>query len=275
MICQNCGRDIPGDSSFCPDCGAWLGGMGVHLQDDGGPEEPFDNETFKNRGKEALNKNYWPAFLVSLIAAILTGALDTYEYVNRYTEAGGSGYSPGPRFIILTIFGSLFILVLAYSIFIANTVEVGSAKYFLNLRQRRGTVSNVFYAFQGRQYLPIVGAMAWRSLFIFLWSLLLIIPGIVKSYAYILVPYILAENPHIGYDRALKLSMRITYGYKLSIFVLQLSFLGWYILGLLCLGVGVLFVHPYYNATMAEMYITLRDNAIKRGICTLADFTIG
>jgi uncharacterized membrane protein len=88
-----------------------------------------------------------------------------------------------------------------------------------------------------------------------------------------MVPYILADNPHIGYDRALKLSMAMTKGYKADIFFLQLSFIGWYLLGALCLGVGVLFVNPYQRATMAEMYLVLKNMAVNRGICACEELS--
>jgi uncharacterized membrane protein len=98
--------------------------------------------------------------------------------------------------------------------------------------------------------------------------LLLIIPGIVKSYAYSMVPYILADNPNIGYSRAVELSNQMTEGHKFDIFVLELSFIGWYLLGMLLIFVGMLFVRPYEDATKAELYIVLRQNALDNGNCT-------
>mgnify|MGYP006295230481 CR=1 FL=1 len=87
---------------------------------------------------------------------------------------------------------------------------------------------------------------------------MLIIPGIIKSYAYRMVPYILAENPKIGHRRALDLSNKMTRGEKWKIFVLDLSFIGWFILGALFFGIGVFFVQPYYDATNSELYIKLK-----------------
>lgn len=172
---------------------------------------------------------------------------------------------------LLTIFNAIWILSLIYNFFVTYPMEVGSSRYFINAHQNHGEISDIFYAFKSLRYLKIVGAMAWQALFVFLWSLLFIIPGIVKAYAYSMVPYILADNPDIGYNQALKLSMRMTDGFKGDIFILQLSFIGWYLLGALCLGVGVLFVNPYLSTTMAEVYIALKETAIRRGICG-ADF---
>jgi uncharacterized membrane protein len=264
LKCNQCGSDIPAYNSFCPTCG--------YQQ-----VEEYDRLIFKKRARLALSNKYWYAFLVCLIESIIVGIFD---YTERYgSEDGRFGsleqFVDSPFLIALfSIIAAASLLALVYEIFIANSIRAGSSKYFINNHYAHGEIVDIFYAFRGRQYLRIVGAMAWRTLFTFLWTLLFIIPGIIKAYAYCLVPYILAENPDIGYDRALKLSMNMTNGFKGEIFVLQLSFLGWYLLGALCLGIGVLFVNPYFSATMAEMYISLRDNAIKRGICTYQELNL-
>jgi uncharacterized membrane protein len=122
--------------------------------------------------------------------------------------------------------------------------------------------------FNKNHYRGVVVTMLWRAWLNFLWFLLFIIPGIIMAYAYRMVPYILADNPNIGYRRAVQLSTQMTQGHKLHIFVLDLSFLGWLILGVLAFFVGVLFVLPYINAANAELYLVLRRNAIKTGYCS-------
>ena len=132
----------------------------------------------------------------------------------------------------------------------------------------RSNLNHLGFAFNKDRYLDIVKAMLWRGFLNFLWFLLLIIPGIVKSYAYSMVPFILADNPNIGYRRAVDLSNQMTRGHKFRIFVLDLSFLGWIFLGLFAFFVGVLFVLPYINATKAELYLTLRQQALENGLTT-------
>ena len=117
--------------------------------------------------------------------------------------------------------------------------------------------------------------MFLRDVYLFLWTLLLIIPGIIKGYAYRMVPYILADNPNIGAARAIELSDQMTKGEKLDIFVLDLSFLGWILLGSLACGIGVLFVNPYVEATNAELYAALKDKAYRNGLCTPAELGEG
>ncbi len=120
--------------------------------------------------------------------------------------------------------------------------------------------------------MEIVKTMAWRYLWTLLWTLLLIVPGIVKAFAYSMVPYILADNPEIGYRRALQLSQEMTRGHKWNILVLGFSFIGWYLLGAMLLMVGVFFVHPYFEATMAELYGALRKEALEKGLCSPEEF---
>lgn len=92
------------------------------------------------------------------------------------------------------------------------------------------------------------------GLFIFLWSLLLFIPGIVKAYAYSMVYYVKADHPEYSWRECLDESQRLMTGHKWEKFVLDLSFIGWGIVGSLCLGVGTLWVMTYMAATEAQYY---------------------
>ena len=95
---------------------------------------------------------------------------------------------------------------------------------------------------------------------IMLWLLLLVVPGIIKAYEYSMIPYLLAENPNITMDEAFSLSKQMTTGQKMNLFFLDLYFLGWIILGLICCGIGILFVLPYPEATRAEVYLNLKES---------------
>ena len=93
-----------------------------------------------------------------------------------------------------------------------------------------------------------------------LWLFLFIVPGIIKAYEYSMIPYLLAENPNLSADEAFYLSKQMTTGQKADLFVLDLSFIGWIILGLICCGIGILFVLPYPQATRAEVYLNLKES---------------
>ena len=96
------------------------------------------------------------------------------------------------------------------------------------------------------------------AIFITLWSMLLFFPGIIAAYRYRFAMYNLCENPEMGVMEALNMSKAQTYGFKAQLFLLDLSFLGWIIVGSLCLGVGTLWVTPYMEATNAQFYEYVR-----------------
>ena len=97
-----------------------------------------------------------------------------------------------------------------------------------------------------------------QSIFIALWSLLLVVPGIIKALGWSMSFYIRAEHPDYTWRQCLDASAALTSGYKGEIFLLHLSFIGWYIVGALCLGVGELWVQAYVQATMAQCYNWLK-----------------
>ena len=99
-----------------------------------------------------------------------------------------------------------------------------------------------------------------RHVYIMLWTLLLIIPGIVKSYSYSMTPYILRDDPTIKYNAAIEKSMRMMSGNKMKLFLLDLSFIGWGILCIFTLGVGLLFLTPYMQTAHAHFYNDLKDD---------------
>ena len=96
------------------------------------------------------------------------------------------------------------------------------------------------------------------ALFTFLWSLLLIVPGVIKSYSYSMAPYILQDNPQLTAMECLDKSRKMMDGNKFQLFCIDLSFIGWYIVGILCLGIGLLWVTPYHNMTKANFYMALK-----------------
>jgi len=238
----------------------------------------------KDRAKQVLKNSYWKALLASFIILIAVGSSGSPGFSWNFGGRSGSGntslYGTDTKFLVLVaglllvIVAIIFIAALAFRIFIGFPLEVGGRRYFIKAAENRVNLNEVGFAFKKGIYIEIVKAMAWRALFNILWFLLFLIPGIVKAYAYSMVPYILADNPEIGYDRALKLSMDMTYGEKGNIFVLDLSFLGWYLLGLCACFIGAFFLLPYINATKAELYLTLRKNAIEANITSYEELRI-
>lgn len=97
------------------------------------------------------------------------------------------------------------------------------------------------------------------SIFIALWSLLLVVPGIIKALGWSMAYYIKVEHPEYTWKQCLDASTALTNGHKGDLFVLHLSFIGWYFVGSLCLGVGTLWVMPYHQATLTQCYHWLKS----------------
>ena len=157
------------------------------------------------------------------------------------------------------------------AIFFLNILIVGMKKMFLRARiTRKADIADMFGMFSS--YGSVMKTMFFYDLYIWLWSLLFIIPGIIKTYSYYMVPYILAENPGISTDRAFEISKRTMDGEKGKAFYMHLSFLGWYILGFFACCIGIMFVNPYANATYAEFYAYVKQKSLSTGIATPADY---
>jgi len=136
-----------------------------------------------------------------------------------------------------------------------------------SLKFKRGEEYSVETLFAGfKQFLPAVLLYLWNFLWICLWTLLLIIPGIIKSFSYSMCYYILADNPEVGVRNALTLSKQLMSGYKWKYFVLQLSFIGWSILACLSLGIGYLWLAPYMQISMANFYDGVKEAGANKGI---------
>ncbi|MGF7059126.1 DUF975 family protein [Brassicibacter mesophilus] len=233
----------------------------------------------KERAKGVLKFNYWKAFVVSLVIVIAGGNSNgggdisiTREYSNFENTFIGHVEMMFGSFTLFLVSIVFFLIILR--VFIGYMLEVGGRKFFIRAAEGESYMGYLGYCFHEGRYFSVFITMLLRSIYVFLWTLLLIIPGIVKSYAYRMVPYILADNPSIGYNRAIELSNEMTKGEKWNIFVLDLSFIGWYLLGALAFLVGVLFVQPYDDATNAELYLILRQDAIARGLTSYEELNM-
>ena len=123
-----------------------------------------------------------------------------------------------------------------------------------NHREESVDLENLFDGFRGGRYTRVFCALFLVNLFTFLWTLLLIIPGIIKAFSYALTPYILLDEPELTARQAITRSCEIMQGRRWKLFCLYLSFIGWGILSLLTFGIGFLWLVPYMNASIAAFY---------------------
>lgn len=177
-------------------------------------------------------------------------------------------------FVSILSFILIFALLagIAWQLLMGNVMTVSGHGWLL--RYWRGETPSVGATFDGfRIYGKAVGTMFVKDFYVFLWSLLFIVPGIIKGYAYSMVPYIIYENPNLTANQAIKMSEKMTDGYKGDLFVFYLSYLGWNLLSSITGGlVGLLYVNPYMGVAHAGVYEELKWNAIQTGRLTWEDF---
>lgn len=235
----------------------------------------------KERAKAAFKANYWRCVLVAFILALLIGGgagssvrknetadltteqqkamalLAEDDNLGRLVE-GMEKLSALPSSKIKISLGGLGLVGFLLSILVFNPLIVGCYRFFLQNSRGPAELNELGAGFRG-DWGNVVLVMFLKNLFLALWTMLFIIPGIVKAYAYRMVPYILKEHPELSGTQAITLSRRMMKGHKGDAFVLDLSFIGWILLSALTFGILHLFyVGPYIQATDAELYKAVR-----------------
>ncbi|MDD2370461.1 MAG: DUF975 family protein [Firmicutes bacterium] len=238
----------------------------------------WTREELKLKAKSVLKNTYWKAFVASIVLSIATGGGPSFGSSIRTGKTNNQFINIDtnilfPIFAVIAIFAAgAIIFSIILTVFVGAPLEVGAQKFFVKNQQEDSNLKYLGAGFAKETYLKVVLTIFLRNLYIFLWTLLFIIPGIVKSYAYSMVPYILSENPGMNTAEAINLSEKMTKGHKADIFVLDLSFIGWILLGVLACGIGVIFVLPYIYATKAELYLKLKEIALVKGIANTNEF---
>lgn len=213
----------------------------------------------KARAKATLKGQYWKLLgvmlLVSLISSAVTGVVNVQ---NLFAE--GSGFNTAAVSI-----GAL--VSIAVGLFVSVPFSLGLNRMYIRAAQGcRADTEELLYVYRSGNLLNAVLVNFLEGLFVFLWSLLFIIPGIVKAFSYFMIDFLLAENPALSQERAFEISKQVMRGNRGKAFVLGLSFIGWYLLSLLTFGIGVVFLAPYVQMTYAHFYLELKERAIDTGI---------
>ena len=191
---------------------------------------------------------------VALVAAILGGLIvGTGSNINFNFNEDTVRNLPPIFWTVLLPLVSVAGLLGIVSFILGGTVELGYAKFLLKQYDRKQLqFSDLFSQFE--RFGTGFAQKFLRTLFTVLWSLLFIIPGIVKGLSYAMTPFILEEHPEMTASEAIKASMRLMDGHKMDLFILGLTFIGWQILACLTMGIGFLFLNPYMNAAYAAFY---------------------
>ena len=222
------------------------------------------------RGNIAFKKNYVSAVVVALLMGIF-GTVSGESSARRVSE--NSDIYSGNLFNVGMITGLLagiatvvILIVLVAKVFVGNLLKMGGYRFFILNQTAQPGIGTLLDGFRSGHYVNIVLTMFLRDLFTTLWSLLLVVPGIVKHYEYLMVPYIIAENPAMDYKEAFQISKQMMDGEKMEAFIMDLSFLGWYLLSAVTCGLlAIFYVNPYVQASFAEMYTFNKQKAYQEG----------
>lgn len=218
----------------------------------------------------AFKKNYVSAVVVALLMGIF-GTVSGESSARRVSE--NSDIYSGNLFNVGMITGLLagiatvvILIVLVAKVFVGNLLKMGGYRFFILNQTAQPGIGTLHDGFRSGHYVNIVLTMFLRDLFTTLWSLLLVVPGIVKHYEYLMVPYIIAENPAMDYKEAFQISKQMMDGEKMEAFIMDLSFLGWYLLSAVTCGLlAIFYVNPYVQASFAEMYTFNKQKAYQDG----------
>ncbi len=226
---------------------------------DVGYQKKMSQPTLANTAQPTLANTAQPAMEITTQDANTAAS----EYDSLYAVAG-----------IFVFFMAIVATVIAfvYCTFVQAPIMVGYYKFHYDARYGNAEIGRVFSIFGSGSYLNVCKTMFSMYIRVFLWSLLFVIPGIIKSYEWALVPYIMADNPKLSKERAFEISSRTMEGEKMNYFILQLSFIGWAILASI-VPVGTIFLLPYTTATYMEFYCCMKAKAFANGIALPGELT--
>lgn len=259
----------------------------------------WTRKDLKTRAKARMSFNYWKCVFVAVIVAMLAGGgaigssvgnssstwvEDKLDQDEEYSYQGESliirniknevsqmeeSVREDGMLVAVVIIVAIIVLVAIFialaaamllNCFLLNPLVVGCKRFFYRNLNEKAQIKEICFNFD-YSYLNGVKVMFFVDLYSILWTLLFIIPGIVKSYEYKMIPYILAEQPDIDKEAAFAISRQMMDGNKWNMFVLDLSFLGWQILNVMTFGIlGIFYVNPYVEQTHAALYEVLKMN---------------
>lgn len=223
------------------------------LNNEDNKNETIFDESFKDKKMTKTEKK-----IIETLDASLNSFTKSQKFIYRIYDAVKAFNIDKNE--LATIICTISVIAVLFMIFIANPLIVGGKKYFINAKNGNDAkIRNLIDVFKKDYWLNISIIMLFKLIYNMLWYLT-IIGGIIKSYEYRMIPYILAEDPKIKRREAFLKSKKMMKGKKWNTFVLDLSFIGWNIVSVVFFGIpGLLWVNPYYAATNAELYEELKD----------------
>lgn len=258
----------------------------------------------KSRAKVAFKRNYWKCVLVAFVVFLVSEGIsmasnvastvsdvatitqysdmDDYDYDDDYDDEfydeyyndtedfvadafGSSGFASLAMTIGIVVILLVVVVAMVLKIFVFNPIEVGGCRFFVENSYEAASAGRMGFAFKKGTYGNTVLTIFLRNLYTDLWTLLFIVPGVIKGYEYRMIPYLLADDPNMPREDAFRISKEMMYGQKMDAFILDLSFIGWDLLSAVTFGlVGIFWVNPYKQATNAELFLSLRNQYFQK-----------
>ncbi len=215
---------------------------------------------YRRIARENLDGNWKKSLGVAFVATIF-GALVVGNGLNFDIEMDAEYIQRLPRIVlaILSVWVSFGGMISLVHLILGGTVQLGYTQILLKqYHHQEFEVKDLFSQFH--RFKQGFLQMFLRNLYIALWSLLFIIPGIIANYKYAMTPFLMTDNPNMTAKEAMAASTELMDGHKGELFVLGLTFIGWDLLAGLTLGIGYLWLNPYKNATYAAFYRELIRN---------------
>jgi uncharacterized membrane protein len=206
----------------------------------------FQTGAIRAHARESLKGKWGKAAVIGLVFLLISAV---FGGVSSTFDMSGTSYYEEISFGIVA--GSLVWAVICA--FVMSPIEIGAASSFIMFTDgETPEVKTLFSKFS--IILKATGMMVLSGIKVFLWSLLLIVPGIIAAINYSMAPYIMAEDSNVGIVESIEISKKMMKGNKGRYFLLQLSFIGWVILAVLTLGIGCIWLVPYVGTANARFY---------------------
>lgn len=222
-------------------------------------ENVMDFKGIRATARQKLSGN-WPlsigvAVVACLLGGLIAGTSFLPDVTKKLTDTLPDALANGNFRVLVgtltvSLTGGFWGLV---TFIIGGTIQLGYAQYLLNQHDGKEFSFNDLFS-QFHRFGQGFAQNFLTGLYVFLWMLLFIVPGIIKAFSYAMTPFIMAENPDLSANEAITRSREIMNGHKLELFVLSLTFIGWGILSALTMNLGHIFLNPYVNASYAVFY---------------------
>lgn len=213
---------------------------------------------YRNIAWSRLSGHWGVSILAGFVAALFGASLSSTASFNLNYQEKIFELSPEVAAILAAIVSVLGILSFAQFI-IGGTVQLGYCRFLLKQQDSEDAKLQDLFSQFDRFGVGFLQALL-RGLYLFFWSLLFVIPGVIKTYSYAMTPFILADHPEMTANEAITASRRLMDGHKWELFCLGFSFIGWHLLSILTLGILELWIVPYQNAAYAAFYRSIRNH---------------